>query len=236
MPEYKSRELPPAVKKIIKYLYRHSGFPVRPLLRNFVLRSEGGEYWTITLREIYAEIHKIKIGMGSYGCFRSDAFPPGTVVGNYCSIAENVRVVGSNHPYGFVSTHPLFYQKEIGFIDKDKVVRVNCEISHDVWIGYNSLILPGCQKIGIGAVIGAGSVVTKDVEPFTVVVGAPAKPLKKRFDVKTIQALTQSCWYLLEPKVLSEVANDGSDPELFLKKIESHIPGKFDNGEDDIAK
>ncbi len=186
-----------------------------------VTRYEEGEYWSTTLREIFSEIHGIQIGIGSYGCFRPDAFPRGTVIGNYCSIAANVRFIGSNHPIDFASTHPMFYYPSLGFVDREKITRNNTVVGHDVWIGYNSLILANCRQIGTGAVIAAGSVVTRDVEPYTIIAGVPAKPIKKRFSNEIAEELTESEWYLLNPDDLAKIASEVKDPSKFLLALKT---------------
>ena len=108
-----------------------------------------------------------------------------TEVGRYCSIAQNFITIVGNHPTkAFVSTHPFFYRetdsnnelfKEIKFIDSEKKICIS--IGNDVWIGANVSVLNGV-KIGHGAIIGACSLVTKDVPPYSIVAGVPAKVIK----------------------------------------------------------
>jgi acetyltransferase-like isoleucine patch superfamily enzyme len=99
------------------------------------------------------------------------------MVGRFCSIAEGLKIYRGNYPVKRISTHPLFFNSRIGLIEKNSIYRIEDNpliIENDVWIGANVAILPGCQVIGDGSVIGAGSVVTMDIEPFTIVAGAPA--------------------------------------------------------------
>jgi acetyltransferase-like isoleucine patch superfamily enzyme len=105
-----------------------------------------------------------------------------------------------NHPSrGFISAHPAFYstarQAQITFVDKDyfsEFKRVT--IGHDVWIGTRSIIMGGVS-IGNGAIIGAGAVVTKDVPPYAVVAGVPAKVVRYRFDAEEIEKLEEIKWW-----------------------------------------
>ncbi|WP_300286554.1 CatB-related O-acetyltransferase [uncultured Alistipes sp.] len=91
----------------------------------------------------------------------------------------------------------------MGFVDRDMLVRPPLEIGHDVWIGANAIVLPGVSRIGDGAVIGAGSVVTKDVEPYEIVVGNPARPIRKRFGDAQIAALEKSRWWEMDRRELA---------------------------------
>ena len=122
-----------------------------------------------------------------------------TDIGSFCSIAENVIIGHAEHPLNRISTSPLFYKSNNEFGNKNFVVNEQLEfkrtkIGSDVWIGYNAFIRTGV-RIGHGAVIGAGAVVTKDVEPYSIVGGVPAKLIRKRFDEKTINALLSLEWW-----------------------------------------
>lgn len=122
-------------------------------------------------------------------------------IGRYCSIASGVRFLGANHPIDHFSTSAIFYNKSFGYDVKD-VKRHDLIIEDDVWIGLNVCITCGCKRIGRGAIIGAGSVVTKDVEPYTIVGGVPAKVIRKRFDDDRIAQLEASKWWEKDPKQL----------------------------------
>lgn len=119
-------------------------------------------------------------------------------VGNFCSIGPGVIVGMGKHPTNLVSTHPAFYSKNKGyetFADQNYYEEYDStEIGHDVWIGTRVLI-PGGVKIGTGAVIAAGSVVTKDVEPYAIMGGVPAKVLRYRFPDETRDKLLKSEWW-----------------------------------------
>jgi acetyltransferase-like isoleucine patch superfamily enzyme len=93
------------------------------------------------------------------------------------------------------SLHPFFYNPSLGYVDELLVNRTKLAVENDVWIGQNVIILPSVSKIENGAVIGAGSVVTKNVPPFAVVVGNPAKVIKYRFSREIINQIIISEWW-----------------------------------------
>lgn len=108
-------------------------------------------------------------------------------IGHFCSIADDVKfMLNADHPTNLVSTYP--FKAKVLNDGTDAVSKGDIEVGDDVWIGYNSLILSGV-KIGQGAVVAAGSVVTKDVPPYAIVGGVPAKVIKYRFDEKLIEKL-----------------------------------------------
>ncbi|MGF6907130.1 CatB-related O-acetyltransferase [Fusobacterium sp. PH5-44] len=123
------------------------------------------------------------------------------IIGKFCSIACGAKFIftSANHTLKSLSsyTFPLFWEE--WKLDKKDVVNAwdnkgNIEIGNDVWIGYEAVILSGVH-IGDGAIVGARSVVTKDVPPYTIVAGVPAKEIKKRFDDTTIKELIQLQWW-----------------------------------------
>lgn len=123
------------------------------------------------------------------------------IIGKFCSIACGATFIfnSANHRQSALSTYtfPLFYEE--WQLDKQEVTSAwdnkgDIIIGNDVWIGYEATILSGV-RIGDGAIIGARALVTKDVPPYTVVGGVPAKELKQRFDPSTIQKLQQLQWW-----------------------------------------
>lgn len=115
-------------------------------------------------------------------------------IGKFCSIANYVIIGGDEHPVDWVSTSPAFYDgggMKIKLSHHKRTERKTTIIGNDVWIGNGSFIKQGVT-IGTGAVIGMGSVVTRDVEPYDIVAGCPAKSIRKRFDDITIEKLLQS--------------------------------------------
>lgn len=188
---------------------------LRNMIERFLFKFDGG-YWSKEIRTLYEKYYGIVIGLGSYGCFDPGRFPQGTVIGNYCSFAAGVRYLNANHPMDFVSTHPLFYNKELGGVESDRIVRNNLTIGHDVWIGYGVTILSGCSKIGNGAVIGAGSVVTKDIEPYGIYAGVPAKLIRRRFPDYICEELERTKWYDESPEKLVNYIEEIKNPEKFI--------------------
>lgn len=182
------------------------------------------EYRSLILRRIWKEVYDIEVGMGTYGCFQRGAFCAGDKIGNYCSIGANVWHLHADHPMDHACMSPLFYLKS--FADNPKAVdipRTKLTVGHDVWIGRDVKILSKVTTIGNGAVIGAGSVVTGNVEPYTVVAGVPARTIRRRFDDKIIALLESSRWWTLEPEQLAELQSVVNDPKAFAEAAEKLV-------------
>lgn len=127
-------------------------------------------------------------------------------MGSYCSIGKDVKLITTNHPYGLPVLQSSFYKNHLGEVPKTGVKQdlLSITIYNDVWIGDNVIILPNVT-INDGAIIAAGSVVTKDVNAYTIVAGSPAKPIKKRFSSETIELLkTKQWWTWTDEKIKSE--------------------------------
>ena len=121
------------------------------------------------------------------------------IIGKFCQIASGVEFVmnGANHQMNAVSTYPFYTLSGWDMQPpkpEDMPFKGDTVIGNDVWIGQNSVILPGVH-IGDGAIIGAGSVVGKNVEPYSVVVGNPAREIRKRFDAEMISLLLEFSWW-----------------------------------------
>ncbi|WP_419418828.1 type B chloramphenicol O-acetyltransferase [Legionella sp. D16C41] len=130
------------------------------------------------------------------------------IIGNFCSIGTGVAFImagNQGHRMDWISSFPFYYTNDEytkealdGFIGAG-----NTEIGHDVWIGGEAIIMPGV-KIGHGAVIGTRAIVTKDVEPYTIVVGNPAKPIRKRFTQEQIDILLKIQWWNWPDNLLAQ--------------------------------
>lgn len=169
---------------------------VRRFIVWLVRRIEKGECYSATLRDIFRYYHKVDIGMYTHGgCFREWAVDPETTIGRYCSIAGGVRILTENHPMVFQSTHGFFFNPSFAYIKDNLVWRKPLTIGNDVWIGYNAIIMPNVSHVGDGAVIAAGAVVNKDVPPYAVVVGNPARIVRFRFSPPTIAKLLAVRWW-----------------------------------------
>lgn len=147
-----------------------------------------------------------------------------TDVGKFCSIASHVRINPGNHPMGRVTqSHLTYRRKQYGFGDADdneifdwrKANRVT--IGHDVWIGHAATVMPGVS-VGIGAVIGAGAVVTKDVAPYEIVGGVPAKRIRMRFEADVVEKLLVSAWWEWDRLKLEQNFDALLDMNTFLKR------------------
>lgn len=130
------------------------------------------------------------------------------IIGKFCQIASGVEFVmnGANHQMNAVSTFPFYTLEgweQVPPKQKDLPIKGDTVIGNDVWIGQNSTILPGVH-IGDGAIIGANSVVGSDVDPYTIVVGNPAKPIRKRFDNELIEIMEKLKWW---DKSVEEINN-----------------------------
>lgn len=160
------------------------------------MRLEGGQIYSATLRDIFKVYHGVKVGAYSYGeCFVPGVFPSGVTVGRYVSIAANVRIFLRNHPYERLSMHPFFYNYQLGFVDTDTIESGSLKVGHDAWIGENAIVTPGCNRIGLGAVVGAGSVITKNVDDFAIMAGNPARLLRYRFTEEVRDKIRTSRWW-----------------------------------------
>ncbi len=122
------------------------------------------------------------------------------IIGRFCAIAKDVKFImnGANHKISGITTYPFSifgngWEKVMPDI-KDLPFKGDTVIGNDVWLGYDALIMPGI-KIGDGAIIASRSVVTKDVPPYTVVGGNPAKPIKQRYSEEEIKILLEIKWW-----------------------------------------
>jgi acetyltransferase-like isoleucine patch superfamily enzyme len=166
------------------------------MIRKMVLKLEGGELFSNTIRKIFSICHQVDVGMYSAGgCFVIDNINPFTKIGRYCSIAYTARTFNADHPRNLMSSHALFYNPLLGYSQTDLLIRTRLSIGSDVWIGHNSIVLSTCSKIGDGAVIGAGAVVNRNVPPYGIAVGNPARVVGFRFTKETIEKLIESRWW-----------------------------------------
>lgn len=127
-------------------------------------------------------------------------------IGKYCSVSWGVTIGAGEHDYNKITTHDFLYNQSYD-INNNKTAYDRFEktlvLGNDVWIGTNATICRGVS-IGDGAVIGANAVVTKDVPPYSIVVGSPAKIIKYRFDNRTIELLLELKWWDLPPNVIKD--------------------------------
>ena len=170
----------------------------------------------------------IETVLGDYSYMMEETSASYSTIGKFCSIASHACINPGNHPLGKAALHHFTYRSRLfrlssdddeAFFDWRRGHPVILE--NDVWIGHGAVILPGV-RIGSGAAIGAGAVVSHDVEPFTVVAGVPAKPIRRRFDEATSSALMRIRWWDWSRDLLSERLPDfrSLSAEEFVKKYD----------------
>lgn len=144
-------------------------------------------------------------------------------IGKFCSIARECYLGGANHPIDWVTTSPCFHLNinatGVCYAENEFKWNKRTIIGNDVWMGIRSIVVSGVT-IHDGAVIGAGSVVTKDVGPYEIWAGNPARFIRKRFDDETIKKLKQSKWWDLSDEKLKMIGDLVTDPKKFLKMLE----------------
>ena len=162
------------------------------ILRNAKL----GRFTEINERVAFADS-----ALGDYSYVERHAEVIYASIGKFCAIASNVRVNALEHPIERVSQHKITYRPNEYFLDakldqdfRDKRRSQVVEIGHDVWVGHGAVIMPGI-RIGYGAVIAASAVVTRDVAPYAIVAGVPAKFLRWRFEDKISERIISLGWW-----------------------------------------
>ena len=133
------------------------------------------------------------------------------MIGKYCQLGANVMINSTNHPIHYMTTY-INYNLFDGELYRLKEVE-NIEIGNDVWIGHNVIVL-GNVRVGNGAIIAAGSVVTKDVDPFSIVGGVPARLIRMRFAVDVCKDIEELEWWNMSDDDLKEIK------PLFFKDLQ----------------
>jgi len=171
--------------------------------------------------------------LGDYSYIVNDGDMACTTVGKFCSIAAMTRINPGNHPMQRASQAHFTYRAasyfegesdEESFFDWRRAHRV--ELGHDVWIGHGAIVLPG-RYIGTGAVAAAGAVVTKDVAPYTIVAGNPARFIKRRFPEDIAERLKALAWWDWSHAALQRALPDFRNltVEAFLERHEAQKHG-----------
>ncbi len=182
-----------------------------------------GRYTEVAERTRMSEVE-----FGDYSYIMEDGSVWCATIGKFANIASSVRINATNHPLWRPTLHHFTYRASDYWPDADmdqdffKWRRDNRVIvGHDVWIGHGATILPGVT-IGNGAAIGAGAVVSKDVEPYMIVGGVAAKPIKERFSRKVAKDLEKLAWWDWDHVSLRKALHDFRSlaVEAFIEKYQ----------------
>jgi phosphonate metabolism protein (transferase hexapeptide repeat family) len=182
--------------------------------------------------EVGARTILLETTLGDYSYIVQDGEVAYSQIGKFCSIASHVRINPGNHPMQRASQSHFSYRSsaywpqemdDAAFFAWRRSAPVT--IGHDVWIGHGVVILPG-RSIGTGAVVGAGAIVTKDVAPYTIVVGNPARVVRPRFGERTAARLLALAWWDWDHARLRAALPDfrACSAEEFLDRHEAAYP------------
>jgi len=191
------------LSKLIKYLHLSA-------VKNSTIHARS---------KIATATHVVNSKLDKYSYIGNNCTIVDVNIGSFCSISDNVIIGGAAHPIEWAATSPVFHEgKNIlkkNFSNHPFKLTNTTIIQNDVWIGTNCLIKSGVT-IKNGAVIGMGSVVTKDVGAYEIWAGNPAKMIRKRFDDKTIKTLLESKWWNSPENTLRELAMEINNIENFI--------------------
>jgi acetyltransferase-like isoleucine patch superfamily enzyme len=211
------------LKQLIKYLFGFFYWNLFNIInttevKNYLISIKSKIGKNVMIRKQTFIYGKITIGDYSY-VSGPNTLVHDAIIGRYCSIARNVAIGPGNHNLSSVSTHPFLYSVKYKFITNNIKPLKNIPpiIGNDVWIGMNSTILNNVE-IGDGAIIGAGSVVTKDVKPYSVVGGVPAKHIKFRFSDDIIKQLLEINWWNWDSNTIRDRIKDFDNIIEFIDK------------------
>ena len=207
-------------------------------IKRHVILQPGANIVRGTKFEGYNYIGSSSIFQGTigYGSYIGDNCDVNATIGRFSCIAGSTKIVNGFHPTkDYVSIHPAFFSdmhkgllsfginnsfKEFRYFDEEREIWV--DIGNDVWIGSNVLILSGI-KIGDGAVVAAGDVVVKDIEPYSIYGGVPAKKIGQRFPDETIRKLNDIKWWNMPLEWIENNAEYFSDIDLFIEMANKEI-------------
>jgi phosphonate metabolism protein (transferase hexapeptide repeat family) len=168
-----------------------------------------GAYTEVGARTVLNEVT-----MGDYSYVVNDGQITYTTIGKFCSIAAMIRINPGNHPMHRATQAHFTYRASAYFPGESDDSEFfawrrdhHCTIGHDVWLGHGAIVLPG-RNIGTGSVIAAGAIVTKDVAPYTIVAGNPARPVRRRFSQTVEDGLMELAWWDWDHEMLRQALPD----------------------------
>lgn len=175
---------------------------------------------------LFEKVILVKSCIGAHTYIQRGSSVINATIGKFCSIAPNVSIGPGIHKIDGVSTHPSFFLKDtplIKIFSKSNQFNfsIKTEIGNDVWIGEKVVIVDGV-KVGNGAIIASGAIVIKDVEPYSVVGGVPAKHIKYRFDAETIDIIQNSKWWNYSEEWFEKNTELFSNPIEFSKYLKKN--------------
>jgi phosphonate metabolism protein (transferase hexapeptide repeat family) len=176
--------------------------------------------------EVGARTTLLEVAMGDYSYVVNDSQIAYATIGKFCSIAAMTRINPGNHPMQRAAQAHFTYRASAYFDgEADDAAffawrhQHHVAFGHDVWIGHGAIVLPG-RNVGTGAVVAAGAVVTKDVAPYTIVGGNPARPIRRRFDETVAERLIELAWWDWDHERLRQALPDFRElpVEAFIDK------------------
>jgi phosphonate metabolism protein (transferase hexapeptide repeat family) len=179
--------------------------------------------------EVGARTQLLEVELGDYSYVVNDSDAAYATIGRFCSIAAMTRINPGNHPMERASQSHFSYRASTYFSGAPDDAQffawrrsLKVTIGHDVWIGHGAIILPG-RTIGTGAVVAAGAVVTKDVAPYGIVAGNPARIIRARFPDEIAQRLQRLAWWNWSHERLQAALPDfqGLSIDRFLDRYET---------------
>ncbi|MCU4800275.1 acetyltransferase [Halobacteria archaeon HArc-gm2] len=190
-----------------------------------ITKSTLGE-WT----EVRAGARVNESAVGDYTYLMERVQLDYATVGKFGNVASDARLGPTNHPIDRPSAHHFTYRAEMYDLgeDDESIFEWRADqpvtVGHDVWIGHGAIVLPGVE-IGNGAVVGAGAVVARDVDPYTVVAGAPAEPIRRRFPEDVADLIEATEWWDWDHETLADRLAAFRDLDAFLDQYAPETAG-----------
>lgn len=210
--------------------YFSSIFSLKKCLYKYISFSA---YWDVKTKftkttALGKHVRCFNVIIGSYSSIRDRGRAMNVIIGNFSVIAKDCEIGLGVHPTNYLTCHSIFYKNSPWSFHKEWVkpiegIAKTTHIGNDVWIGARCIVMDGVT-IGNGAIVAAGSVVAKDVPPFAIVGGAPAKVIKYRFPQEVIDRLEEIQWWNLSDEKITEVVDLFHIKNPSLEDINSFFP------------